>query len=450
MEKIVNFNFLELLALILLINGCAFPLAVRAQTKNLTLSTTVLDLGRIAANASPPKSVEFKNSSTEKLAILIIEKTPDILIRYPHKFYQPGEKGMLLIQYSPRNTGEFEETVKIYTNLDETPVSLKLIGTVVSVLECFPDPKNLLKRSIEVIDKDSREPVPNAGLSFVHNNRFDHPLNFRVDHEGKAIKELPIGLYHITAVAEGYEDHKEELFIPKSQPFVIIELSALRTPPPVLALEPVEEVPRPAAESPSLTVTSADLPENLYAANNLIFLLDVSTSMKSGGKFILLQQAVNNLVMILRPIDNISIISYSTEANTLLTGINGSDKDLILNSVQELHPYGITRGVKGLNKAYELAEQNFIRNGNNQIILMTDGEFSEKGISDSFYREMLSGYASKGINLSIVGFGINKEAIDRMRMMSEAGQGSFILVQSDNFKKEILIDEIKARSFLGN
>ena len=181
-----------------------------------------------------------------------------------------------------------------------------------------------------------------------------------------------------------------------------------------------------------------------------LILLDVSTSMKSGGKFILLQQAVNNLVMILRPIDNISIISYSTEANTLLTGINGSDKDLILNSVQELHPYGITRGVKGLNKAYELAEQNFIRNGNNQIILMTDGEFSEKGISDSFYREMLSGYASKGINLSIVGFGINKEAIDRMRMMSEAGQGSFILVQSDNFKKEILIDEIKARSFLGN
>lgn len=422
-----------------------------SQQRILKLSTGSVDFGKIAANAIPPKTIEFENTSSEKLAILLIEKSSDVKVQYANRFYQPGEKGIISLHYEPRNTGNFEESISIHTNLDNSSYPIMLTGTVVSILECFPDPKNLLKRSIQVIDKTTKVPIPNAELVLVHNHKYNKPFTLKVDDEGKAIAELPIGLYNITAEASAYEKLIEERFIPKSQPIIILELSALKQAPQVPSHpQPVTQIDKPPKVISGPIVTSTDLPENKYAANNLIFLLDVSTSMKASRKFLLMQQSVNNLAMILRSIDNVSIISYSSEALVILTGIDGSEKELILGTVQELRPYGITRGVKGINKAYELAEQNFIQAGNNQIILMTDGEFSEKGLSDTYYQEMLSGYAAKGISLSIIGFGINKEAIDRMQFMSEAGQGSFILVKSDDFVKEVLIEEVKAKSFMGN
>jgi len=207
-----------------------------------------------------------------------------------------------------------------------------------------------------------------------------------------------------------------------------------------------EEKPVPADP----VVTSEELPEDKYAANNLIFLLDVSNSMKSGKKFLLLQQSVNNLAMILRPIDNVSIITYSTEAHIVLTGAHGGEKERILNTVQELKPYGITRGVKGLNTAYELGSESFVKGGNNQIILMTDGQFSEQGLSDEFYEDMLSRHAAAGLKLSILGFGVNREAIDRMKHMCRAGRGSFILVESGDYVKDVLIEEVKEKSLIGD
>ena len=426
-----------------------------ANAQSLKFEPNEIDFGKIAANTLPPKAVEFINSSDQRLAILVVEKGPNAQVKYTPKFYEPGEKGILAVQYSPRQTGLFEEVISIHTNLEETPTQLKIKGNAVSILECFPDPKNLLKRSIEVIDEESKLPVPNAELSLVHNHKYNNPVNLKVNKEGKLIKELPIGMYNIKGKAEDYEAYTEDRFVPKSMPSLIIEMKALKkapqSPPPAKPLDPMPEIDQIAAEEDSdVIVTSTDLPENLYAANNLIFLLDISTSMKSGKKFVLLQQSVNNLALILRHIDNVSVITYSTDANVLLSGVTGSDKMKITEAVQNLKPYGITRGVKGLNHAYEIAKSDFIEEGNNQIILMTDGQFSEQGVSDSYYQQLLSSNAARGIKLSIIGFGVNKDAINRMKLMSESGQGSFILVESDTYVKEILIDEVKANSFIGD
>jgi hypothetical protein len=422
--------------------------SVSGQDPKLLLSSGEIDFGKIATVSYIPKTIEFSNNSSEKLAILLVEKTPDIKVSFERKFYDPGEKGIIAFSCEPRSTGEFEEIIYIYTNIDITPYPVKLKGKVVSITECFPDPDNMLKRSIEVIDSITKEPVPDAKLLLVHNNKFDRPLEVKVNKEGKAVREMPIGLYHITAQAQDYDNLTTEIFVPKSQPYVILEMTPFRKVPVSIQEQlPREDLTMTPDEKPA-PMTSVELPEDKYAANNLIFLLDVSTSMKSGKKFLLLQQSVNNLAMILRPIDNVSIITYSNDATIVLTGVNGGDKDRILSTVQELQLYGITRGVKGLNTAYELARQNYIDGGNNQVILMTDGEFSEKGLSDSYYIEMLSRQASGGISISILGFGINQEAIDRMKLMCRSGNGSFILVRSDEFVKDALIDEIKAKSFI--
>ncbi len=433
----------------------SFLFVLSGKGQSIKFSETVVDFGRIAANAFPPKVIEFTNTSDQKLAILIVDKSPDAKVEFIPKFYEPGEKGSMAVQYEPRNNGDFEEVISVYTNLDETPTQITLKGTAISILECFPDPRNLLKRSVEVIDHQTKAPVANAEVVLVHNHNYKDPIEFKVDQEGKSVRELPIGMYHIDARAEGYEEFTEDRFVPRSMPTVILELNALK--PAAITPEPPKTPDKPNEPSteesiehePEVIITSNDLPENLYAANNLIFLLDVSTSMKSGKKFLLLQQSVNNLALILRPIDNVSIITYSSDASVLLSGVSGAEKENIINAVQNLHPYGITRGVKGLNKAYEIAEASYIKGGNNQIILMTDGEFSEKGISDSYYQDFLSQYAARGIKLSIVGFGVNEEAINRMELMSTAGEGSFILIEAGSLEKEVLVNEVKSKSFIG-
>jgi Mg-chelatase subunit ChlD len=460
--KYLNRCFLPrlfLLCSLLLLSMAAF-----AQTRSMKLSSNEIDFGRIAAVKYPAKIIEFTNSSDQNLAILIIEKSASVQVGYEHRFYKPGEKGIISVYYLAGNLGEFNEEIKIYTNLEDEPYSVTLKGTCISINECFPNQSNLNLRNIMVVNKETQEPVPYSTVIFTHNFAPQSAI-YKMDKAGKAIKELPIGQYNAKSTNEGFEPYDLDFFLPRSQPNVLIELTPKKTiiSPVVPVATPVTENPsprevpttpqnpvQPVAEVAKPQITSTVLPEDQYAANNIVLLLDVSSSMNNSKKLTLLQQSVNNLVLALRSIDNVSIITYAGNATVLLSGVPGSDKDKIMGIVQDLKAYGITQGVKGLNTAYDLATQKFIPGGNNQIILATDGEFSEKNIPDEYYVQLISGYASKGIKLSILGFGVNQEAIARMKLMTTAGQGTYIHVASEQYIKDILINEIKNMSFMGS
>jgi Mg-chelatase subunit ChlD len=418
--------------------------SVYSQNKALKLSMNTVDFGRIAAIVYPAKIIEFTNNSDQNLAILLIEKGPNVKVNFERRFFQPGEKGIISVFYEVRDVGEFNEDMKIFTNLDNDPQMVKLKGLCISIQECFPNIHNLNLRNIMVINKTTQAPIPLATLTFIRNQNANNPVNLSMDKNGKAIEELPIGLYNVSGNINGYEPYAGEFFLPKTQPNVIIELT-----PKKIAREkaPIRITPSTVdAKTPS--ITSTELPEDKYAANNIVLLLDVSSSMRGQGKFTLLQQSINNLVMILRSIDYVSIITYASEAKVALPGLPGNEKEKITTIVQELIPIGTTQGVRGLNMAYDMATKRFIQSGNNQIILATDGEFSEKGLTDEYYQKFISGYAEKGIKLSILGFGVNQFAIDRMKKMATSGTGTFILVSSEKFAKTVLIDEVKSMSFM--
>lgn len=421
-----------------------------AQTQSLHLSINVIDFGKIAAIVYPAKTIEFTNNSNEKLAILLVDKGPNVKVNFERKFYQSGEKGIISFYYDARTVGEFSEDVKIYSNLDAEPQIVTLKGNCVSVQECFPNIHNLNLRNVMVVNKNTQAPVPMAALSFIHNHNTQKTFTIKMDKNGKAVEELPIGLYNISTNTAGYEPYDNEMFIPKTYPNVVVELTPKLVVPDTPTVPPTPSVTQaPVPETIKPKITSADLPEDKYAANNIVLLLDVSGSMHSQGKFGLLQQSINNLVMILRPIDYVTVITYATNAKLVLPSISGSEKDKIISTIQELVTHGSTQGVKGLNMAYDLAIQQFIKAGNNQVILATDGEFSEKNVTDDYYQQFIAGYTQKGIKLSILGFGVNQAAIERMKKMTIAGQGSFILVESQKYVKNVLINEIKAMSFMG-
>lgn len=410
----------------------------------LSLSKKEIDFGKISSIAYPAKTVEFTNTGTSKLAILLIEKSSNIKVSFENRFYQPGEKGIIYVYYNVRNLGSFEEDLLIYSSLDDSPQVLKIKGNCVSVQECFPDARNFNLRNVSVINKVTQEPVPLATLTFIHNHNTAKPAKIKMDREGKAVEEFPIGQYNITGNIDGYEPYTNQIFVPKTMPVILIEL----TPKNIALPQTNEKQPDIAGEKPSAPILSTDLPEDKFAANNIILLLDVSTSMKAQKKFSLLQQSINNLVLILRPIDNVSIISYASDAKMVLPSTSGEQKDKISSVVQDLVPSGTTQGVKGLNMAYETALKQYIKGGNNQIILATDGEFSEKGLTDAYYEKFITDYAQKGVKLSILGFGVNQTAIDRMKKMTAYGNGSYIHIDSEKFAKNVLIEEIRNKSLI--
>jgi Mg-chelatase subunit ChlD len=423
---------------------------VVAQPANVKFSTEIVDFGKIASVQYPAKTVEFTNLSGENLAILVVEKSADVKAGYEHKFIEPGGKGLISLFYEAGKIGPFSEQIKIFTNLDNEPYILTLRGICVSIEECFPDKSNLNLRNITVVNKITQQPIGNAQVSFIHNFKESNPIICKTDKTGHAVKELPIGQYNAKSEVSGYKLYNQDFYLPRSQPNILIELIPQQT-------VSVAQIPEEPATKPYSTatgekeipkITSVELPEDKYAANNIVLLLDVSSSMRNNGKFSLLQQSVNNLILILRPIDNVSLITYAGNATVVLEGISGNEKEKIMEVVQNLNAYGITQGVKGLNTAYDLASKKYIANGNNQIILATDGEFSEKNVTDEYYQNFISGYSAKGIKLSILGFGVNEEAIGRMKKMTSSGNGSYIHVGSEKYVKDVLINDVKTMSFM--
>jgi Ca-activated chloride channel family protein len=168
----------------------------------------------------------------------------------------------------------------------------------------------------------------------------------------------------------------------------------------------------------------------------------------------LLKKSMKRLVPLLRPNDRVAIVKYSGLPYVDLQSVSANQKDTINKTIDSLDIIGVTHGVKGLEKAYEIAEQNYIEEGNNQIILSTDGLFREEDQKDnSLYRMVRNKAENEGIILSVVGYGDEEgergqKAIELMEELAADGQGHYIHVHPGNVNeaKDALIKEIKANS----
>ncbi len=218
-----------------------------------------------------------------------------------------------------------------------------------------------------------------------------------------------------------------------------------------------EKTPEPEKEkSPAISIITPNqpaeikddvvLPERLYSPNNIIFLIDISSSMKKSDKLPLLKTSMTNLTKALRKVDRISVITYSITSDVLMPSTTADNKNEIFKMIDSLSTRGYTNGVKGLQTAYEIAEQNFISGGNNQIILATDGLFNNPGYSEDELFSMVKEKTKDDIILSVIGFGQDNDALRLMKRLSSKGSGSFIQIPDKQAADEILINEIKLQS----
>lgn len=174
---------------------------------------------------------------------------------------------------------------------------------------------------------------------------------------------------------------------------------------------------------------------------NLVFLLDVSGSMYSYNKLPLVKRSMDLLLSSLDKRDTISIVTYASGTRVAASGITADRKDEIMKVIDSLQAGGGTNGADGLALAYEQAEK-FKCDGNNRIILCTDGDFNI-GISDNnALKELISEKRNNNIFISVLGFGMGNYKDDRMEIIADNGDGGYYYIDSLREAKKVLSDEM--------
>ena len=221
------------------------------------------------------------------------------------------------------------------------------------------------------------------------------------------------------------------------------------------------DYPEPAAGEPfSVTTRLADCPWNSQTKlmmvgmkakdidmtdrkpMNLVFLIDVSGSMRSADKLPLVQKAFSMLTEELNENDRISIVTYAGGNYTLLEGAPGSEGLKIREVLESLRAGGATAGAEGIRTAYKVAEKNFIEDGNNRVILATDGDLNVGISSEAELKKLVEKERESGVFLSVLGFGTGNLKDNKMEALADNGNGNYAYIDSELEARRVLVEEM--------
>ena len=198
------------------------------------------------------------------------------------------------------------------------------------------------------------------------------------------------------------------------------------------------------AELVILGLKTEDIDYEDAPASNLVFLLDVSGSMYADDKLPLLQEAFCLLADNLTEKDRVSIVTYAGDDTIVLEGVSGDKTRTIKKALMGLEAGGGTHGSKGIETAYALAEDNFIKGGNNRVILATDGDLNIGLTSEEELEELITEKKESGIFLSVLGFGTGNIKDNKMETLADKGNGNYAYIDSLREANKVLVEEMSA------
>ncbi len=181
--------------------------------------------------------------------------------------------------------------------------------------------------------------------------------------------------------------------------------------------------------------------------SNLVFLIDVSGSMADADKLPLLKSAFRLLVQQLRPEDRVAIVVYAGRAGLILESTSGEQKSRILNAIGALRAAGSTAGGAGLRKAYGVATDHFIPDGNNRVILATDGDFNVGESSDAAMVDLIEAKRQTGVFLTVLGFGQGNLQDAKMQKLADHGNGNYAYIDNLLEAQKVLVQELGGTLF---
>lgn len=190
-----------------------------------------------------------------------------------------------------------------------------------------------------------------------------------------------------------------------------------------------------------------EIPVDNLPPSNMVFLVDVSGSMNEANKLPLVQASMNMLVDQLREKDKVAIVVYAGSAGLVLPSTSGSNKVKIKEAINNLEAGGSTAGGEGIILAYKTAKENFIKNGNNRIILATDGDFNVGVSSDDDLVRLIEQERKSGVFLSVLGYGMGNYKDNKMQQLADKGNGNHSYIDNIGEARKVLVNEFGSTLF---
>lgn len=187
-----------------------------------------------------------------------------------------------------------------------------------------------------------------------------------------------------------------------------------------------------------------EIPTEQLPASNLVFLIDVSGSMWGANRLDLVKSSLKLLVNNLRNKDKVAIVTYAGSAGVKLEATSGGDKQKIREAIDELTAGGSTAGGAGIHLAYQIAKNNFISDGNNRIILCSDGDFNIGVSSAEGLEQLIEKERKSGVHLTVLGYGMGNYKDKKIQVLAEKGNGNHAYIDNLQEANRVLVGEFGA------
>ncbi|MCH2214203.1 MAG: VWA domain-containing protein [Flavobacteriales bacterium] len=425
---------------------------ISAAFGQVTLLDTQFDFGTLSRLDQNYADFRLKNESKKEAVIFRVEAPSHVDVNFSSKKILPDSTVHIRLAYNPTIKGDFNESFKIYLSAWDKPKTIQLKGEATFSFDKFipcpdfsTDPAGSLRPFSITARTLNNIPIDFAEISIFKGGRSCG--KYFTDQNGEAELMLNAGRYFFSISGKdtsiyvnATNDHLVAFIdIEKDQvPLEDIENRNIEVEK-ELILEATEESSR----EEEITEEDLVLPLSKFKPNNLVFLVDVSTSMKHNGKLDLLKVAMVNLVDALRDVDRFTLISYAGESGVIMKTEENLDKQRCIRAIMGLSAGGRTDGTKAINRAGMAAQVSFIEGGNNQIILATDGAFNE-GADKA--QKLSAKFKRKGVFTSVLGIKCGNYTSHEMQELASMGGGNYIPLNNIKDAERKLLEEVKIRS----
>lgn len=199
---------------------------------------------------------------------------------------------------------------------------------------------------------------------------------------------------------------------------------------------------KPENELLYLQVSARKVNMDKVPPSNIVFLIDISGSMDMPNRLPLLKSAFKLMINNLRQKDTVSIVVYGSTVGVWLQPTCGTEKEKINKAVEDLYPGGSTPGASGIQAAYSLAKSQFIKGGNNRVVLATDGDFNVGQVNEEELENLITLHRQSGIYLTCLGVGMGNYKDSKLEILAKKGNGNFAYLDNEKEAEKILVKEL--------
>ncbi len=424
-----------------------------AYSQSVQFDKTKFDFGEIESYDLRYVDFVLTNSGPKKEWVLSVKKPSDVVYISSGQRMDPDSSIVIRFHVEPKVKGKFSYEIEVFTSDRAEPVKLKITGNLVELdqtsnasLTACPDfntrpggtDPNKFKLKVITIDEETREILSGSTVSLIQNGR--ESWTDQTDKNGEIKSEAVIGFTYFYAVHDGYYPSELGAYVNYNRNTVVLKLRKYPVPVDVpevdtdtifIADQPVpEEFPEIIGEETPPAFTDLDkdnFDPSYFDAVNVVFVLDISSSMRQADKMELLKYSLIKLTQMLRPQDKITLVTYSSTAEVFMSAQTGANKDEIFKKVEELEARGFTAGGTGIKLGFKQAMKSYTKDGANNVVIITDGAFNRD--SDDYLKSVKK-YAKKGVRFSVAGVKNKEVDKDKMVLAAEKGKGFYVPIMN--------------------